>query len=84
MRVYEEKEQQGTELVKVFCNQCGRKLLVEEGILKEGCFSIDYRFDYFSNKDGYIYSFDLCEECFDKMISGFQNPAQIMEIKEFL
>ena len=84
MRLYEEKEQQGTELVEVFCNQCGRKLLVEEGILKEGCFSIDYRFDYFSNKDGYIYSFDLCEECFDKIISGFQNPAQIMEIKEFL
>ena len=84
MRVYQEKEQKETELVKVFCNQCGRKLLVDEGILKEGCFSIDYRFDYFSNKDGYIYSFDLCEECFDKMISGFQNPAQIMEIKEFL
>lgn len=84
MRVYEEKEQQGTELVKVFCNQCGRGLLVEEGILKEGCFSIDYRFDYFSNKDGYIYSFDLCEECFDTVIKGFQNPAQIMEVKEFL
>ena len=72
------------ELTKVFCNQCGKELVVEEGIVKEGCFSVDYEFDYFSNKDGYIYSMDLCEKCFDKWIKGFQNPVEIMEIKEFL
>ena len=84
MRAYIEKEQKEPELTKVFCNQCGKELLVEEGILKEGCFSVDYAFDYFSNKDGYIYSFDLCEECFDQWIGGFQNPAQVTETKEFL
>lgn len=72
------------QLTKVFCNQCGKELVVEEGIVKEGCFSVDYEFDYFSNKDGYIYSMDLCEECFDKWIKGFRNPVEIMEIKEFL
>lgn len=84
MRKYREKELKETELNQVFCNQCGKELFVEEGILKEGCFSVDYTFDYFSNKDGYIYSFDLCEECFDKLVSGFKNPAQIGETKEFL
>ncbi len=84
MRAYKEKELKELELNRVFCNQCGKELLVEEGILKEGCFSADYAFDYFSNKDGYIYSFDLCEECFDKLIAGFENPAQITETKEFL
>ena len=84
MRVYKEKEQREAVLTKVFCNQCGKGLAVEDGILKEGCFSIDYTFDYFSNKDGYIYSFDLCEECFDALLKGFRNPAKITETKEFL
>lgn len=84
MREYKERELQETQLAKVCCNQCGKELLVEEGILKEGCFSIDYTFDYFSNKDGYIYSFDLCEECFDKWVTGFQIPARITETREFL
>ena len=68
----------------LFCNQCGKELLVQDGILKEGCFRVDYPFDYFSNKDGYIYSFDLCEVCFDKWLNGFKKPAQITETKEFL
>ena len=84
MRKYKEKEMLESQLDKVICNQCGKELLVEDGILKEGCFGIDYSFDYFSNKDGYIYSFDLCEECFDKWVEGFQKPAQITETKEFL
>ena len=84
MRKYIEKEQMESELAKVFCNQCGKELVVEDGIVKEGCFSIDYEFDYFSNKDGYIYSLDLCEDCFDKWIKDFNNPPRITETKEFL
>lgn len=84
MRAYKEKEAQETELEKVICNQCGKELLVEEGIVKEGCFSVDYSFDYFSNKDGYIYSLDLCEECFDKWTESFRYSPEIKETKEFL
>ena len=84
MRKYKEKELREVELTNLVCNQCGKELLVEEGILKEGCFSIEYAFDYFSNKDGYIYSFDLCEDCFDKLIKGFKEPVEITETKEFL
>ena len=72
------------ELEQVTCNQCGKKLLVQDGIVKEGCFSVRYKFDYFSNKDGYIYNLDLCEECFDKWNSQFTIPVQIEETKEFL
>lgn len=84
MREYIEKEQKESELTKVLCNQCGKELEVKDGIIKEGCFSIDYEFDYFSNKDGYIYSLDLCEECFDKWIKGFDTQPKISETKEFL
>ena len=84
MREYREKEQLEAYLTKVVCNQCGKELVVEGGIIKEGCFSVDYEFSYFSNKDGYIYSLDLCEDCFDKWIKGFHSPAKITETKEFL
>ena len=84
MREYREKEQLEAHLTKVVCNQCGKELVVEDGIIKEGCFSVDYEFSYFSNKDGYIYSLDLCEECFDKWIKDFHRPAMVTETKEFL
>lgn len=84
MREYKEKEQLELQLTKVCCNQCGKELVVEDGIIKEGCFSVDYEFDYFSNKDGYIYSLDLCEDCFDQWIKDFRNPVKITETKEFL
>ena len=84
MREYKEKEAKESQLSGVICNQCGKELMVVDGILKEGCFCVNYEFDYFSNKDGYIYSFDLCEECFDQWVKGFKRPAQIAETKEFL
>lgn len=84
MRTYIEKEKQELELHKVYCNQCGKELLVEDGIVKEGCFHSEHEFDYFSRKDGYIYSLDLCEKCFDIWIAGFRRTPQITETKEFL
>ncbi len=84
MRVYTNTEVLEEKLEQVTCNQCGRQLQMKDGIVREGCFSVHYKFDYFSNKDGYIYSFDLCEACFDKLVNGFQNPVRIMETKEFL
>ena len=71
-------------LTKVVCNQCGRELKVEDGYLKEGCFTADTAFGYFSKKDGNIYRFDLCEECYDKMISKFAVPVEIDEETELL
>ncbi len=84
MRIYTNKEVQDLQLEQVICNQCGKELKVEDGILKEGCFCAEHAFDYFSEKDGYIYSLDLCEKCFDAWIKGFKKPARIIETREFL
>ena len=84
MREYIDKEQLESCLTRLICNQCGKEMVVEDGIVKEGCFSVDHEFSYFSNKDGYIYSLDLCEDCFDKWVKGFQKPPKVMETKEFL
>ncbi len=77
-------EESSNELVSVICNGCGKNLLVENGILKEGCFEGDAVFGYFSKKDGQIHSFDLCEECYDKIIESFAIPVKAEEINELL
>lgn len=72
------------ELVSVICNKCKKELRVENGILKEGCFSGNVQFGYFSSKDGKKHSFDLCEECYDKMIREFAIPVEEEEAVEFI
>lgn len=82
MRQYDD----GTEkkLVKMICNCCGRELVVENGILKEGCFHAEDTFGYFSSNDGSREEFDLCEECYHKITSEFQLPAARTEMVELL
>ena len=72
------------QLKTVICNGCGRKLAVKDGILREGCFHADHPWDYFSEKDGEIHHFDLCEECYDHMIQGFHIPVEREEQIELL
>lgn len=82
MRKYlDEKE---TELATVICNNCKKELMVENGILKEGCFAVNTTFGYFSEKDGQNHSFDMCEECYDKMIAKFKVPVEERTAKELL
>ena len=82
MRTYlNEKE---TELVTVHCNCCKKELLVKNGILRDECIHITHDFGYFSDRDGETQSFDLCEECYVKMIAKFQIPVESMERKELL
>ena len=82
MRVY--RKENGLKLEKVICNCCGKELKVESGILREGCFAGDHAFGYFSEKDGEIQCFDLCEECYNKMIAKFRVPVESGERTELL
>lgn len=74
MRKYVSEEE--NKLDEVVCNQCGRKLTVENGCLKEGCFNADFVFGYFSKKDGTRHRFDLCEACYDKWLQGLKIPVE--------
>lgn len=75
-------EQSDMSLLQVVCNKCGRQLKVENGILKEGCFSGNAVFGYFSRKDGTRQCFDLCEDCYDAMVKDFAIPVEEIEEKE--
>lgn len=82
MRVYVDKDRK--ELQQVKCNQCGKTLKMKNGMILEGIYEGNQKFGYFSNKDGMQYSFDLCEECFDRLLSGFSIAAAKEELKELL
>ncbi|MCM1038617.1 MAG: hypothetical protein NC434_04775 [Ruminococcus sp.] len=78
MRIYLDQKikKKENELLSVTCNCCKKELLVENGILKEECISFTHLFGYFSDKDGEKHRFDLCEQCYDKLIANFQLPVE--------
>lgn len=82
MRRYNNEKE--TELIEVKCNSCGKNLLVEQGILKEGHAEIEIKWGYFSHKDGMCHRFDLCESCYDKMVRDFKLPIDKEEEREYL
>ena len=49
----------GGQLEAVVCNCCGKKLIVVDGIVREGVLSINHAWDFFSEKDGEMISFFL-------------------------
>lgn len=79
MRTYDKNTKK---LTRAVCNCCGRELkLVEDG-LAEGICSVDTCWGYFSGKDLERHQFDLCENCYDKITSGFVLPPKITEPAE--
>ena len=74
MRKYEEKKE--NQVVEVYCNCCGKKIAVKDGMVMEGVLPVTVCWGYFSEKDGERHTFDLCESCYDKWIAGFQIPVE--------
>ena len=80
MKEYNEQNQ----LVKIKCNICTKEIELEQEIIKEGCFSVDYSWGYFSTRDGMRHQFDLCEACYDKLVKEFTIPVTETENTEML
>lgn len=69
---------------EIICNRCGAVIKNVDGIYKKEFLSVKKQWGYFSNKDGQIDSFELCENCYDKMISSFKYPIERKEEKELI
>ena len=78
------RKYKGNYLTAVVCNCCGRNLVVANGIVREGVAHICAEWDYFSEKDGENHKFDICEECYDRLLAGFKYPAMISQRTELL
>ena len=57
---------------KVICNGCGKELDSHIDYL-----SIDKTWGYGTGLDGEKHSFDLCEDCYRKIIEDFKIPPEI-------
>lgn len=79
MKKYKDKE-----VAAVYCNCCGKEIKVEHGIVKEGIFMAEIAWGYFSEKDGELHNFDLCEKCYDVITERFSIPVERRNLREFL
>ena len=66
MRKYSEETKK--KLISMYCNKCGKLISIDNGIINQGVFNVTYGWGYFSEKDGQVHEFDLCEECYDRMV----------------
>ncbi len=54
---------------EMYCDRCGKKIRVKDGVIMEGVFSFEHEWGFFSEKDGEIHSADLCEKCYDEVVA---------------
>lgn len=80
MKIYDEHQV----LQKVICNRCEKKLVVENGMLKDSAYEGIQTFGYFSERDGVTHRFDLCEECYNEWIRMFRIPVSETENPEMI
>ncbi len=76
MRQY--KMQETKEIEKIICNRCGKIISVTNEMLSEDVLSVEKRWGYFSDKDNEVHEFDLCEDCYDKIVADFLFPVNVM------
>ncbi len=57
---------------RVFCNRCGREIKIIHPESGANYLSVDKLWGYGSRFDGEAHSFDLCEDCYELMISEFK------------
>ena len=72
------------EIIKLRCNNCGRELKTENGVLMEDALVASKEWGYFSRKDLQVHSFVLCEECCDRIAASFQIPVTVTEKREVM
>jgi ribosomal-protein-alanine N-acetyltransferase len=68
----------------MYCNCCGKILKAENGILLEDAFEATKEWGYFSEKDMEVHHFNLCEDCYNKLISEFKIPVEVRRKLEVL
>ena len=72
---------------KIRCTgeDCHEKVqFVLQNVAREGVLAVEHTWGYFSEKDGEIHSFDLCEQCYDHLTAQFKIPPAIKKQTEYL
>ena len=72
MRQYNVILEEKYEVNTIVCNQCGKRIPVVKGVPQEDVLEVEKRWGYHSKKDNRVDRFDLCEDCYDELVSKFQ------------
>lgn len=62
---------------KVQCNCCGKDIATDKFGYTSDYLSVEKKWGYGSIFDNEIHNFDICEDCYKKMISKFKIPIKI-------
>ena len=68
----------------LYCNCCGKTISESCGADREEFFHFEKTWGYFSEKDGEIHHWDLCEDCYDSLLHQFVIAPEIEEAVEFM
>lgn len=68
---------EGTKVLR--CNGCGKEVVSGQGVPREELLEIEWKWGYFSKKDGECHSFCLCEDCYDRIRRAFALPVTVRE-----
>ena len=74
-RYYLKEREMIKETEAIICNRCGKEIVVRNGEPREGVFSRRLRMGVFFGEGRRKASFDLCESCYDDLVSSFKIPV---------
>ena len=74
-RELEKMEEKAMEHKKVYCNLCGKEMIVDQVVSKQDYVFIQKDWGYFSAKDGESHTIRICEACYDRWITSFKIPV---------
>ncbi len=61
----------------IFCNMCGYEISKDDYGYYSSYFDTAFRWNYPSKFDNEVHSFQLCEKCYENLISNFKLPPTI-------
>ena len=70
-RYYLKEREMIKETEAIICNRCGKEIVVRNGEPRKAYLVQTANGGYFSEKDGERHHFDLCESCYDDLVSSF-------------
>ena len=75
MKIYKSEITVINKIDKVKCNCCGSEITSDANGYSSDYLSVSKRWGYNSSFDNIEHNFDLCEDCYKKLIGTFKIPV---------
>lgn len=61
---------------KIYCDMCGQSCTITEPYIEHEYAKIEATWGYFSNQDGAQYDIEICESCFNQVLSFIKDKRR--------